>query len=156
MDLNRQQILGNVGADPEIRYTPGEGKAVASFRIATNQVWKDRKTGEARKRTEWHRVVAFGPRAEHIEKYVTKGSRVYVEGPKQTRKYKDDDGKERYISEVIAQHIDVRPRGAGEASDGKAAAAGESTAPAEEGAAKEEPAPPGDQDDPFDDDDIPF
>ena len=102
-DLNKVQFTGHLGADPEMRYTP-QGSAVTNFRVASNRSWKDR-DGTAHEDTEWFRVVAWDKLGEICNQYLTKGSRVYIEGRLQTRKWTDRDGKERYTSEVVAQDM---------------------------------------------------
>ena len=98
--LNKVMLIGNLGADPEIRHTNG-GMAVATLRLATAESWKDRETGESKDKTEWHRVVFFGRTAEVIEQYLNKGSQIYVEGRIQTRKWQDKDGNDRYTTEIV-------------------------------------------------------
>ena len=99
--VNKVMLLGNLGKDPEIRMNPDGGK-MATFTLATNESWKDKNTGERRDRTEWHRVVIFNDKLSEIaEKYLKKGSKVYVEGQLQTRKWTDQQGQEKYTTEVI-------------------------------------------------------
>lgn len=100
--VNKAILIGNLGKDPEIRATQSGGK-IANFSIATSENWKNKQTGEREERTEWHRIVAFGTLAEVIEKYVTKGMKVYVEGKITTRKWEDKDGTERYTTEIQAE-----------------------------------------------------
>lgn len=100
--LNKVTLIGNLGADPERRMTQN-GQVIANLRIATSEVWQDRETRERRERTEWHRVVYFGPRAETILKYTRKGSKLYVEGQLQTRKWQDQSGQDRYTTEIIGR-----------------------------------------------------
>jgi single-strand DNA-binding protein len=102
-DLNKVQLTGHLGADPEMRYT-AQGSAVTTFRVASNRSWKDREGG-AHEETEWFRIVAWDKLGEICNQYLTKGTRVYVEGRLQTRKYTDRDGQERYATEVIAQDM---------------------------------------------------
>jgi single-strand DNA-binding protein len=102
-DLNKVQFTGHLGGDPEMRYTP-TGAAVTNFRVASNRAWKDR-DGNPHEDTEWFRVVAWDKLAEICNNYLAKGTRVYIEGRLQTRKYTDRDGIERYLSEVIAQDM---------------------------------------------------
>lgn len=98
--INKVVLVGNVGRDPEIRHT-NAGKKIASFSVATSEFWKDT-SGERQEKTEWHRVVIFNPNlAEVVEKYVRKGSKVYVEGSLQTRKWTDNSGVEKYTTEVV-------------------------------------------------------
>ena len=99
--INKVALLGNLGRDPEVRSSQDGGKIV-SFSLATTESWKDKVTGERKDRTEWHRVVVFNPNlAEICEKYLRKGSKVYLEGQLQTRKWQDKDGMERFTTEVI-------------------------------------------------------
>jgi single-strand DNA-binding protein len=102
-DLNKVQMTGHLGADPEMRYTT-QGSAVTTFRVASNRSWKDR-DGNPHEDTEWFRIVAWDKLGEICNQYLTKGTRVYVEGRLQTRKWTDKDGQERYTSEVIAQDM---------------------------------------------------
>lgn len=103
--VNKVMILGNVGRDPEIR-TSQDGSKFASLAIATSDAWKDKITGEKKERTEWHRVVIFNPQlAEIVEQYVSKGSKIYVEGQLQTRKWQDNAGIERYTTEVVVSRF---------------------------------------------------
>ncbi len=103
--INKVILIGNLGADPEVRYTPG-GKAVANFRIATSEQWTD-KDGQKQDRTEWHRVVAWGRLGEICGEYLFKGKQVYIEGKLQTRGWEDRDGNKRYTTEVIAQTMQM-------------------------------------------------
>ena len=103
--LNKVTLIGNLGRDPEIR-TTGEGKEIANLSIATTETWKDRVTGERRERTEWHRVVIFNEGLVSIIKnYVKKGSKLYIEGSLQTRKWNDNSGQEKYTTEVVLQNF---------------------------------------------------
>jgi single-strand DNA-binding protein len=112
--INKVILIGNLGADPDIRYTQS-GDAVANVSLATSETWKDRQSGEARERTEWHRVVFFGKLAELVQQYLRKGSKVYLEGQLRTRKWQAQDGQERYATEVVVglggtlQMLDGRP-----------------------------------------------
>lgn len=101
--LNKVMLIGNLGADPEIRRLPSGG-SVANMRIATSESWRDKNTGERREKTEWHNVVVFNDNLVRvIEQYVKKGSKLYVEGQLQTRKYQDKSGQDRYSTEVVLQ-----------------------------------------------------
>ncbi len=100
--VNRVILVGNLGQDPEVRRT-NAGDPIANMRIATSESWRDKSTGERREKTEWHNVVAFGGMAETVERYLRKGSKVYVEGQLQTRKWQDRDGNDRYSTEVVMQ-----------------------------------------------------
>ena len=97
--LNKVQLIGNLGADPEVRFSQA-GRAIANLRIATSESWRDQ-NGEPQERTEWHRVVVFGKPAEIAQQYVRKGSKVYIEGQLQTREWQDQTGQKRYTTEVI-------------------------------------------------------
>jgi single-strand DNA-binding protein len=103
--VNKVIILGNLGRDPETRYTTG-GDAVTNLNIATSEQWKD-KSGEKQERTEWHRVVLFGRTAEIAGEYLKKGRSVYIEGRLQTRKYTDKDGVEKYSTEIVADRMQL-------------------------------------------------
>ena len=99
--INKAILIGNLGRDPEIRSTQ-DGTKIANFSVATSENWRDRSTGERRERTEWHRVVIFDEKLTEIaEKYLRKGSKVYVEGQIQTRKWQDQSGQEKYTTEVV-------------------------------------------------------
>ena len=101
--VNKVILIGNLGADPEIRRTQ-DGRPVANLRVATSESWRDRATGERREKTEWHRVVIFNEGLCKIaEQYLKKGSKVYLEGSLQTRKWQDKDGQDRYSTEVVLQ-----------------------------------------------------
>jgi single-strand DNA-binding protein len=101
--VNKVILIGNLGADPEIRRTQ-DGRPVANLRIATSESWRDKNTGERREKTEWHRVVIFNEGlCKIVEQYLKKGSKVYLEGALQTRKWTDKDGNEKYTTEVVLQ-----------------------------------------------------
>lgn len=101
--VNKVILVGNLGRDPEIRHTQ-DGKKIANISIATSESWKDRNTGERRERTEWHRVVIFSEGLANIaEQYLRKGSKVYIEGQLQTRKWTDQSGQDKYSTEVVLQ-----------------------------------------------------
>jgi single-strand DNA-binding protein len=102
--VNKVILVGHLGADPEQRYTQS-GTAVTNIRIATNESYNDRSTGERVERTEWHRVVCWGKLAEIVGQYLTKGRQVYIEGSLQTRQWQDKDGNTRYTTEVRAQDL---------------------------------------------------
>jgi len=104
--VNKVILIGNLGRDPEVRYSPN-GQAVANVTLATSESWKDKNTGDKQERTEWHRVVFFGRLAEIAGEYLKKGSQVYVEGRLQTRKWQDKDGNERYTTEVVAAEMQM-------------------------------------------------
>ncbi|MDH3645602.1 MAG: single-stranded DNA-binding protein [Gammaproteobacteria bacterium] len=142
--INKVILVGNLGADPETRYSPN-GSAVTRISVATSEQWKDKESGEQKERTEWHKVVFFSRLAEIAGEYLRKGSQVYVEGALRTNKWQDRDGNDRYTTEVIAREMQMlgsRGAGGGGASSGSGGG-GRSSGP-----------PPSDNKD-FDDD-IPF
>ena len=98
--INKVILIGNLGKDPEVRYTT-DGKPIANITVATSETWKDKSSGEPREKTEWHRVVFFGGVANVVEQYLHKGSKVYIEGKLQTRKWQDKSGQDRYTTEVV-------------------------------------------------------
>ena len=102
--VNKVILVGNLGQKPEMRYTATQ-TAVANLSIATTESWKDKESGENRDKTEWHKVVFFGNLAEIAEKYLDKGSSVYIEGKIQTRKWQDKDGNDRYTTEVLGNQL---------------------------------------------------
>lgn len=104
--INKVIIVGNVGGDPETRYMPS-GSAVTNLTIATNESWKDKKTGEQKERTEWHRVAMFNRLAEIAAEYLRKGSQVYIEGKLRTRKWQDKSGNDRYTTEIVADEMQM-------------------------------------------------
>jgi single-strand DNA-binding protein len=113
--VNKVILVGNLGADPELKYTPSN-RPVCNLSIATNEVWKD-KGGQKQERTEWHRVNVWGDQAEHCSKYLAKGRTVYIEGRLQTRSWDDKEGKKRYSTEVVAERV-VFLSGGGEGGGG--------------------------------------
>jgi single-strand DNA-binding protein len=104
--LNKMMIIGNLGQDPEIRYTQNS-VAIANLSIATSETWKDKQTGEQREQTEWHRCVAYRRLAEIAGEYLKKGSKVYVEGRLQTRKWTDQNNVERYTTEIVINELQM-------------------------------------------------
>ena len=153
--VNKVILIGNLGRDPEIRST-NDGTRVANMSVATSESWRDKASGERKERTEWHRVVVFNDRlVEIIEKYLKKGSKVYLEGALQTRKWTDQSGQEKYTTEVVLQKF----RGELTMLDGARSSGGEggfaadepSAAPAAAGRAKAKAPAPADLDD-----EIPF
>ena len=103
--VNKVIIVGNLGADPEVRALPS-GSSVANLRVATSETWNDKSSGERRERTEWHSVSVFAPMAvNYAEAYLRKGSRVYIEGKLQTRKWQDQSGQDRYTTEIVVNNI---------------------------------------------------
>jgi single-strand DNA-binding protein len=143
--LNKVMLIGNLGQDPEVRFTPA-GQAVATFSIATSERWTD-KAGQKQEKTEWHRIVVWGKTAENCKEYLSKGRPVFVEGRLQTREWNDKEGKKRYTTEVVANLVQFL------------GSAGERRAPsASTGAGTSEMMPPANDATPgFDvNDDIPF
>lgn len=138
--VNKVILVGTLGADPETRYS-ASGTALTSIRIATNESWTDKQTGQKQERTEWHRVKFFGKLAEIAGEYLKKGRQVYVEGSLRTDKYTDKEGVERFSTDVIANEMQMLG-GADEKKEGKPAA---KSAPARTGRS----APPVDDDVPF-------
>ena len=118
--VNKVILLGNLGADPEIRYTPG-GTAVANFRLATSET-RVNKDGQKETKTEWHRIVAFGKLAEICGEYLAKGKQVYIEGKIQTRNWDDKDGNKKYMTEIVANVMQMLGGREGAASGGAAQA----------------------------------
>lgn len=105
MSVNKVILVGRLGRDPEVRFT-GAGQAVANFSLATDETYKD-KSGEKQKRTEWHKVVAWGKLAEIVQKYVIKGTLLYVEGRIQTREWKDKAGEKRFTTEIVSDQTRI-------------------------------------------------
>jgi single-strand DNA-binding protein len=121
--LNKVQLIGNLGRDPELRQANAGDTAIANLAIATNERWKD-KTGNPQERTEWHRVVLFGRTAEVAGEYLRKGALVYVEGRLQTRKWQDDSGSERYTPEIVAERMKMLGGKSGPRAEAQAGDAG--------------------------------
>ncbi|MFC4727863.1 single-stranded DNA-binding protein [Coralloluteibacterium thermophilus] len=180
--INKVILVGNLGADPETRYTQS-GSAITNIRIATSEQWRDKQTGENQERTEWHRVVLFGKLGEIAGEYLKKGRQVYIEGSLRTNKYTDKDGIERYTTDIVANEMQMlggpgagggegggysrggqgggggyeRSGGGGSAGGGYSRGGGgggyDRGGPRNEAPRQ---APPPQRDDPFPDDDIPF
>ncbi len=152
--VNKVILVGNLGNDPDVKYT-ADGRAIANISLATTESWKDRNTGEQQDRTEWHRVVFFNRLAEIVSEYLKKGSQVYVEGKLQTRKWQDQNGQDRYTTEIVANEMQMLGGRTGGTADFGGAPAGvgqqRPAAPQQQAAA---PAPAPMMDDL--DDDIPF
>lgn len=104
--INKVILIGNCGQDPETRYT-ADGKAITNVTIATSETWKDKQTGQAQERTEWHRVVFFNRLGEIAGEYLKKGSKVYIEGSLRTRKWQDQTGQDRYTTEIVASEMQM-------------------------------------------------
>lgn len=148
--INKVILIGNLGRDPETRFMPNGG-AVTNITLATSETWKDRNTGQAQERTEWHRVVFFNKLAEISGEYLKKGSKIYIEGSLRTRKWQGQDGSDRYTTEIVANEMQMLDsRGA----DGDQQGGQRQQAPQQQRSAP--PAQNGYADDPGFDDDIPF
>jgi single-strand DNA-binding protein len=167
--LNKVQLIGNVGQEPEIRFTQ-DGRPIANLSIATSESWND-KQGQKQEKTEWHRVVTFGKLAEIIQQYVHKGSKLFIEGKLQTRKWTDKQGQDKYTTEVIIDFggqmimLDGRPQGGSGYQQPQPAQSGygqpqqpaqsgygqqpQQSAPAQAPAQQQQPAPDFDDDIPF-------
>ena len=160
--INKVILVGNLGADPETRFTQGGGTQVANLRVATSETWKDKQTGQTQERTEWHRVVLFGRLAEIAGEYLKKGQQVYLEGSLRTNKYTDKEGVERYSTDIVASELQMlggkrEGEGHGEAPQGRPQAqrgggqyAGQDNRHAAQRAPQREPEPA------YSDEDIPF
>ena len=110
--VNKVILVGNLGRDAELRYTPG-GAPVATLNLATTEVWNDKASGQKQEKTEWHRIVLWGKSAESLSEYLTKGKQIYVEGRLQTRKWQDKDGHEKYTTEVRGDRVVLLGGGGG-------------------------------------------
>jgi single-strand DNA-binding protein len=150
--VNKVILVGNLGRDAELRYTPG-GAAVATINMATTEVWND-KAGQRQEKTEWHRVVLWGKSAESLAEYLTKGKQIYVEGRLQTRQWDDKDGNKRYTTEIRGDRIVLLGGGGGGRGAYAGAARGGGVATEEMGGGHG-PGPDGPSE-PLTDDDIPF
>ena len=104
--VNKVILIGNLGSDPEVRYTPG-GSAVANVTLATSSAWRDKSSGQLQERTEWHRIVFFNRLAEIVGEYLHKGSKIYIEGSLRTRKWQDKSGMDRYTTEIISNEMQI-------------------------------------------------
>jgi len=154
--VNKVILVGNLGKDPDMKYT-ASGAAIANITVATTESWNDKQTNEKVEKTEWHRVVFFRRLAEIVGEYLRKGSQVYIEGKLQTRKWQDQNGQDRYTTEIVASEMQML---GGRAGDGGGGGGGRpqggggggfrSNAPAQNAPAQSGP------DNSFDDDDIPF
>ena len=123
MSLNKVMLIGNLGKDPELRFTPS-GRAVARFSLATSEQWTDQQ-GQRQDRTEWHNVVVWGKQAETCGQYLSKGRQVFIEGSIRSRQYDDKEGQKRYITEVIAQRVQFLGGGGGRGAESRAPMADE-------------------------------
>ena len=162
--INKVILVGNLGADPETRYT-ANGAAVTNIRLATSESWRDKQTGENQERTEWHRVVFFSRLAEIAGEYLRKGSQVYIEGSIRTRKWQDQGGQDRYTTEIVANEMQMLGSRGGEAESrapqnsgfrGSQSAQHDQPSEQSKSAQQRQSAPPPDKDDGFAEDDIPF
>ncbi|TFG96530.1 MAG: single-stranded DNA-binding protein [Myxococcales bacterium] len=140
--VNRVILVGNLGRDPELRYTAG-GQPVASFSVATNERWNDRE-GKTQERTEWHRIVVWGKQGENCANYLQKGRTVYIEGRLQTREWEDKEGQKRQTTEVVAQTVQFLDR-----REGAPRASGGSGGPGASSEPDPTPTPAGGDDIPF-------
>ena len=153
--LNKVTLIGNLGADPEVRYMPN-GNAVANITLATTMKWKDKQSGERKESTEWHRVVFFNKLAEIVGEYLKKGSRIYVEGRLQTRKWQNSDGKDQYTTEVISSEMIMLSNNQGtDANQGETKYQSQANKNKPQANQGQPPGPPNDNFDDFDDS-IPF
>lgn len=154
--INKAILIGNLGADPEVKYT-ANGSAVTNINVATAEGWKDKQTGEMQERTEWHRVVFFSRLAEIAGEYLRKGSKVYIEGRIQTRKYTNKAGQDVYTTEIVAnemQMLDSKGGGTGDFSGPRGGGQQQQQRPQQQ---QQQPAPANTGFDNADmDDDIPF
>ena len=149
--VNKVILVGNLGKDPEMKYT-ASGAAIANITVATSESWNDKQTGEKVEKTEWHRVVAFQRLAEIIGEYLKKGSQVYIEGKIQTRKWQDQNGQDRYTTEVVANDMQMLGGRGGEAGGRPQGGSGGFRSNPQSQQAPAQPKPDND----FADDDIPF
>lgn len=140
--VNKLLIIGNLGADPELKHLPSNGTAVCNLRVATTETWKD-KSGEKREETEWHRVQVYGVQAENCHRYLEKGASVYVEGRIKTRSWDDKDGTKRYSTEVVAERVKFlsSPKSKGGGGTGWGAGEGPSEPPSDSGGMPEDDIP---------------
>ena len=156
--INKVILVGNLGNDPEVRYA-NNGNAIANISVATSDSWKDKNTGEQQEKTEWHRVVMFNRLGEIAGEYLKKGSKVYIEGKLQTRKWQDQSGQDRYTTEIVANEMQMLDSRGGEmGGGGYQASASQQSAPQQGQSAPQQssqPAPAPQPSNDFDDD-IPF
>ena len=150
--INKVILVGNLGADPETRYSPS-GTAVTKIRVATSESWKDKQSGEQNERTEWHRVTMFGRLGEIAAEYLRKGSQVYIEGSLRTNKWQGQDGQDRYTTEIIADEMQMLGGRGGGSFGGGQQGGGSSFGGGQQGGGS---APPQSGPDDGFDDDIPF
>jgi single-strand DNA-binding protein len=156
--VNKVILVGNLGADPETRYT-ASGGAITTIKVATSESWTDKTSGQKQERTEWHRVKFFGRLAEIAGEYLKKGRQVYIEGAIRTDKYTDKEGIERYATDIIANEMQMLGTGGGERGEGSHRGEGQSTRPERPQRSAPSSAPagaPAGGSEAFEDDDIPF
>lgn len=155
--INKVILVGNVGADPDVRYLPN-GNAVTTLSVATSETWKDKTTGEKQDRTEWHRVVCFNRLGEIAGEYIRKGSKLYVEGSLRTRKWQDQQGQDRYTTEIVASDIQMLDSKGNSASNYDDMPSFQGTSTSQQTPTKNQATPASTAQDAFDelDDDIPF
>lgn len=153
--INKVILVGNLGKDPEMKYT-ASGAAIANLTVATSESWNDKQTGEKKEQTEWHRVVFFRRLAEIAGEYLRKGSQVYIEGKLQTRKWQDQNGQDRYTTEIVGNEMQMLGSRGGGSSEGSGGGGGgggggfRNTPPAQDNSNQQG------SDGGFADDDIPF
>jgi single-strand DNA-binding protein len=151
--VNKVILVGNLGRDAELRYTPG-GAPVATLNLATTEVWNDKSSGQKQEKTEWHRIVLWGKSAESLSEYLTKGKQIYVEGRLQTRKWQDKDGNDKYTTEIRGDRIVLLGGGGGGMGGGGRSQQRSAGAGAAAGGGEHEPM--GEPVSELTDDDIPF
>ena len=144
--VNKVILVGNLGRDAELRYTPG-GAPISTLNMATTEVWNDKASGQKQEKTEWHRVVLWGKTAESLQEYLTKGKQIYVEGRLQTRSWDDKDGNKKYMTEVRADRVVLLSGGGG--GGGRGGGMGRSESSSDQTGGMPEPVE-------LTDDDIPF
>lgn len=149
--VNKVILVGNLGRDPEVKYT-ASGAAMVNITVATSESWNDKQTNERVEKTEWHRVVAYRRLAEIMGEYLRKGSQVYIEGKLQTRKWQDQNGQDRYTTEIVANEMQML----GSRGDAPAREQGDQGGFRSNQPAQQAPAPAASGSGGFDDDDIPF
>jgi single-strand DNA-binding protein len=153
--VNKVILVGNLGRDAELRYTPG-GAPVATLNLATTEVWNDKASGQKQEKTEWHRIVLWGKSAESLSEYLTKGKQIYVEGRLQTRKWQDKDGNDKYTTEIRGDRIVLLGGGGGGGMGGGPRAVQRQPVAAGAGGGGEHHEPMGEPIGDLTDDDIPF
>src|SRR5205809_6215243 len=153
--VNKVILVGNLGRDAELRYTPG-GAPVATLNLATTEVWNDKTSGQKQEKTEWHRIVLWGKSAESLSEYLTKGKQIYVEGRLQTRKWQDKDGNDKYTTEIRGDRIVLLGGGGGGGGMGGGGQRAQRPAAVTSGGGGGDHEPMGEPISDLTDDDIPF